>query len=276
MIGHEILIRRPDGVLLMRREQKGERLWREDHSYKFLYAPAGTIRYQTGSGKFTLAPGHFIVLNPLQRHQQLGFDHTKLLIELPYAFVNEVADQLGFVQERDVLFALQVQRHPQLTRWVQFIQDHLAAHQGEHPAVVGLFLDHALVQLAMLLLSHGVGSHRTELAFPPSKGEQALLAKAIDAMKESYTEPWTLEEMAGTVHLSKYRFARLFKETLGISPYAWLQLYRLVRSQERLKKTDDSIAEIALSSGFSSVAAYNQLFKRVYAVSPGAFRKRYR
>jgi AraC-like DNA-binding protein len=272
----ETLIRRPSGVLLSRRVQQGERYWREDNSYKFLYSPIGTIRYQTEHDSFSLSAGQFTVLNPLHRHRQLGFEQEKFLVELPYAFVREVADQLGSGHTGDILFALHVQKNPQLTRWVQFTQTYLNDHQREDQTAIELFLDHALVHLVILLVTYGIGSHRSELAVQPPAGVQDLLTPVIHAMKESYAEPWTLEAMAQIVHLSKYQFARLFKETMGISPYSWLQLYRLVRSQERLKRTDDQIADIALSSGFASVSAYNQLFKRIYGLSPGAFRKRYR
>jgi AraC-like DNA-binding protein len=164
-----------------------------------------------------------------------------------------------------------LQKHPQLTRWAVFTLETLRMADGEEE---GFFLDHALAQLALLLLKVGAGSHSDDL--PVTHLHQSVLYRAIEAMKQDYTRSWTLAEMAEEAGLNRYQFAHQFKETIGISPYSWLQMYRLVRSQELLKRTDRSVLEIALSCGFSSVTVFHQLFKRMYGCSPGAFRKRYR
>lgn len=95
----------------------------------------------------------------------------------------------------------------------------------------------------------------------------------ILALKEDYHHAWTLDEMAKVSSLSKFQFAHYFKEMIGISPYSWLQKYRVIRSQEMLKSTKQSILKIAIECGLFSVSIYNQLFKRLYAITPGGFRK---
>nr|WP_245347912.1 helix-turn-helix transcriptional regulator [Oceanobacillus polygoni] len=79
--------------------------------------------------------------------------------------------------------------------------------------------------------------------------------------------------MAKVSRLSKFQFAHYFKDITGISPYSWLQTYRVVRSQEMLKKTNKTVLKIAMDCGFSSVTVYNQLFKRLYGITPGTFRE---
>lgn len=268
------LFERPEGVLLIRHEANGEGRWREDDSYKVLFAAVGTIRYQTKSGPFTLMDHQFAILNPQIRHKQMGFDQEKCLVQLPLQFLHEVSEQLGY--NHDPLFAFQIQKHPQLTRWMQATREFLSLYPEDDLPAIRIFLDHALVQLAILLVTYGWGSHTKQVFSAPDGKAGMLLIPAIHAMKENYAETWTLDEMARLTHLSKYQFARLFKETMGISPYSWLQLYRLVQSQERLQKTEERITDIAQSCGFASIDAYLQLFRRVYGMTPGAFRKRYR
>ncbi|GIP63123.1 hypothetical protein J32TS6_16780 [Virgibacillus pantothenticus] len=72
--------------------------------------------------------------------------------------------------------------------------------------------------------------------------------------------------------MNKYQFAHFFKDIIGISPYSWLQIYRIIRSQEMLTKTTKTILKIAMDCGFSSVTVYNQLFKRLYGITPSTFR----
>ncbi len=267
----ETLLRRQNGLLLLRRDSHDAGGWRDDASYKLLVSTSGELRFRTNRESISIPSGQFVVLNPHERHQQLGFDREKLLIELKPAFLREVAESIGLQPGSDIQFALHLQKHPQLTQWVRFTMEFLRMASGEES---GYFLDHGLAQLAVLLLKVGAGSHSDQL--PVAHLHQSVLFRAIDAMKMDYTHPWTLTGMAAVVGMNKYQFAHQFKEATGISPYSWLQLYRLLRSQELLKQTDRSILDVALACGFSSVSVYNQLFRRMYGVSPGAFRKRYR
>ncbi|MFY0546280.1 helix-turn-helix transcriptional regulator [Brevibacillus sp. H7] len=267
----ETLLRRPNGLLLLRRDSHEAGSWRDDPQYKLLVATAGELRCRTSRQRLSIQPGQFLILNPHERHQQLGFDREKLLIELSPALLREVAESVGLSSGSDVQFALQLQKHPQLTQWAGFTMETLRMAAGEEGR---FFFDHALAQLALLLLKVGAGSHSDELSVVHL--HKTVLYRAVEAMKQDYARPWTLAEMGEAAGVNKFQFAHLFKETAGISPYSWLQLYRLVRSQALLKHTDQSILDVALACGFSSTSVYNQLFKRVYGVSPGAFRKRYR
>jgi AraC-like DNA-binding protein len=267
------LVRRPNGLLLRRVQPGRERNWRDDACYKLLYAPDGAIRYRTNTHSFSLRSEQFVVLNPHERHQQLGFEREKWLVELSPVMVREVAEAVGLRLAYDIQFVLQGQKHPQLTRWMQFTGEYLRAADGEE---AGCFFDHALPQLVLVLLKCAAGSHAGELPTAHLRDVHPALYRALEAMKDDYARPWTLAEMAETAGLNKYQFAHLFKETTGIAPYSWLQLYRLVRSQELLQHTERTVLEIALACGFSSLNVYHQLFKRIYGVSPGTFRKRYR
>jgi len=266
----DTLLRRPSGLLLFRRVSREAGRWRHDSTYKLLIAAEGDLRFRTRKQHVTLTPGQFAILNPQEPHQQLGFDGQKLLIELELAFLREVAHSVCGRQGDDVQFALQQQKHPQLTQWARFTLEMLRMADGEEE---GFFLDHALAQLALLLLKVGTGSHSADL--PVTHLHRSDFGRVMEAMKQDYAHAWTLAEMAEVAGMNRYLFAHRFKEMVGISPYAWLQLYRLVRSQELLKRTDRTVLEIALSCGFSSLSVYHQLFQRMYGCSPGAFRKRY-
>ncbi|AXI11091.1 helix-turn-helix domain-containing protein [Oceanobacillus sp. 143] len=124
-----------------------------------------------------------------------------------------------------------------------------------------------------MLLKSAVGSHTQDINLKYYKTISPQIYKTILALKEGYQYSWTLDEMAEISSLGKYQFAHYFKDIIGISPYSWLQTYRVIRSQEMLKKTNKTILEIAMDSGFSSVTVYNQLFRRLYGMTPGTFRE---
>lgn len=136
-----------------------------------------------------------------------------------------------------------------------------------------MFLDNSVAQLTILLLQFGLGSHQKEL---PTIQTKTNIDIVINALKENYTEDWSLDQMANISGLNKYQFAHQFKEEKGISPYSWLQLYRLFKSQHSLINTDESILSIALEHGFKNISSYNRLFMKMYRKTPTEFRKIYR
>jgi transcriptional regulator GlxA family with amidase domain len=128
-----------------------------------------------------------------------------------------------------------------------------------------------IAELCIFILPYTIGTHSKDINTDTVKMMKAELYKVIRGLKEDYRYPWTLAEMGEISQFGKYQFAHLFKEIIGISPYSWLKLYRIIRSQEMLISTNQSILEIALECGFSSVTVYNQLFKRLYGITPGSF-----
>lgn len=88
-----------------------------------------------------------------------------------------------------------------------------------------------------------------------------------------YAEDVTLEDLARLTHLNKYYLAHAFSRCYGITPINYLIEKRLQCSRELLESTDYSIAQIAQMAGFSSQSYFSQTFRRVCAVTPGAYRR---
>src|SRR5256712_7079574 len=59
-----------------------------------------------------------------------------------------------------------------------------------------------------------------------------------------------LAELSGLVHMSPYHFARLFKQSTGVSPHRFVVQRRIEQAKALLAAESLSIAEIARSLGF--------------------------
>ena len=273
MTNKKILIERSTGALLSTNDKKKESIWRYDNCYKMIFSINGTMNYQMKRNDFSLSKEQFMIFNPYDEHKQLTVEDQKFLIELNPMFLNEIANSINS-NNYDIQFANSIQKNPQITQWTLFVSEYVSMYNENTDNSVALFLDHSLAQLAILLIKNTVGNHAQTWNVNSYKTASPLIYKSMEAMMEDYQHQWTLDEMALISNLSKYQFAHLFKEITGLSPYSWLQVYRIIRSQEDLKKTNKSILDIALDCGFSSVSVYNQLFKRLYGATPGTFRKK--
>lgn len=99
------------------------------------------------------------------------------------------------------------------------------------------------------------------------------LQEMLIYLQEHYQEPVTLTDLASSVHVSKRECLRCFQATIGITPFSWLQDYRLAKACELLKFGDQPIDGIASETGFSSASYFGKVFHREKGCSPSTYRK---
>ena len=90
-----------------------------------------------------------------------------------------------------------------------------------------------------------------------------ILAYCMD----HYTEPLTLDILAGELYLSKYHISHLFTRRMGISFPRFLGKLR-VEHACRLLSRKLPVAQVALDAGFSSVRTFNRVFAREQGMTP--------
>jgi len=98
------------------------------------------------------------------------------------------------------------------------------------------------------------------------------LLRAKDLADARYAEPLGVDDLAQAAGLSKAHFSREFRRTFGESPYVYLLTRRLERAAALLRNTDYSVAEICLEVGLQGVGSFTTSFKRMYGMTPAAFR----
>jgi transcriptional regulator GlxA family with amidase domain len=86
------------------------------------------------------------------------------------------------------------------------------------------------------------------------------------------SESIDLAALAGIAGLSLYHFARAFKQSAGVTPHHYLVQRRVARALEMLARTELSLAEIALSTGFSDQSHFARHFRQTLGMTPGQFR----
>src|SRR3954452_447300 len=127
--------------------------------------------------------------------------------------------------------------------------DLLAAETaGDGPgqqALLDRLLDVALVQA---LRAHLLQAGDDAPGWFRAMGDAAL-ADALRAIHENPAHPWTVADLAGTAHLSRTAFARRFTDVLGRPPLQYVTDWRMALAKERLRDTEDGLAQIAAAVG---------------------------
>lgn len=80
-----------------------------------------------------------------------------------------------------------------------------------------------------------------------------------------------LADLAEVSHLSEFHFARLFKQTTGLSPHQYVIHQRIERAKRHIAEGRLSLAQIAIDVGFSDQSQLTRHFKRLVGVTPKRF-----
>lgn len=100
------------------------------------------------------------------------------------------------------------------------------------------------------------------------------IGRALTAIHGAYTEPWTVETLAGEAGMSRSVFARRFRELVGEPPMRHLTTRRLQEAKRLLSDTPLTQQDIARRVGYHSEVGFHLAFRKEFALTPGAFRAR--
>jgi AraC-like DNA-binding protein len=98
------------------------------------------------------------------------------------------------------------------------------------------------------------------------------LLRAKDLADGRYFEPLTVADLAEVAGLSRAHFSREFRRAFGESPHQYLLTRRLERAAALLRNTDRDVTEICFAVGLASVGSFITSFRRVYGLTPSAYR----
>jgi len=99
------------------------------------------------------------------------------------------------------------------------------------------------------------------------------LKRLDDQIHQSLDTPLTNATLASEMNLPEATFMKLFKASTGETPYQYILKKRIERAEQMLRNSQQSIAQIAFLSGFSSQSHMTDVFRARVGATPAAVRK---
>jgi AraC-like DNA-binding protein len=99
------------------------------------------------------------------------------------------------------------------------------------------------------------------------------VGRALALLHTELARPWTAEELAREVYLSRSAFADRFTALIGSPPITYLTRWRMQVAAQRLRESHRSVAQISGDVGYESEVAFARAFKRQFSKSPAQWRK---
>lgn len=95
-------------------------------------------------------------------------------------------------------------------------------------------------------------------------------------LEKNRTRKVSLEEISQYCHMTPTSFSRYFHRETGMTYVSYANQLKLNYAEEALLHGEQTITEIALNAGFSSVSGFNRLFKKVYGAAPREYKNKIR
>ncbi len=102
---------------------------------------------------------------------------------------------------------------------------------------------------------------------------QERFARVLTFIEARSEQALSLDDLAGVAAFSRHHFHRQFSAFFGMSAHRYVQFMRMRRASWRLAlRSQLSISEIALTSGYESPEAFARAFRQFSGQSPSEFR----
>jgi AraC family transcriptional regulator len=161
-----------------------------------------------------------------------------------------------------------------------FIEDLVVAEMTKSiltPVEHGEPLDRLVLdQIAMVLGAHTLQTHcgAPKFAAGPRRGLEPWQKLRTEEMLRAHLGGnITVKDLANSCSLSGSHFARRFRVSFGTSVHHRLIQLRIKHARDLLSRTNKTLVEIALLSGFYDQAALSRTFSRMEHMSPSRWRR---
>ncbi|WP_377894764.1 GlxA family transcriptional regulator [Alteromonas sp. R78001] len=101
---------------------------------------------------------------------------------------------------------------------------------------------------------------------------QQRIHRIQDKIQQDPAKNWSVDELADLGHCSKRHFARIFKDSTGITSKEYIYKLRLSLAQQLLQHSPLQVEEIAQRCGFEDSRQFRRLWARYHNSPPSSYR----
>jgi AraC family transcriptional regulator, activator of mtrCDE len=94
------------------------------------------------------------------------------------------------------------------------------------------------------------------------------IGKSLALIHNDVAAPWTVDNLATAVAMSRSRFAERFRDLVGSSPMAYIAEWRMQRALDLLRREHAPVKAVASRVGYKSAAAFTRAFTERFGMSP--------
>lgn len=235
----------------------------------------GSVTVSTNHSRRLFTAGEAYLINPMEPHEFIsaGGDAVILAIQLfpgfgRHFFPDAAAIRFASQPELGSVYAENSRRFLLLKSICLLLAESYLA-RGENYEFRCLSLASSLLQQLTENVPWSVMSVEDSLS---AKQRAERIFSITDYIQRNFNRKLLLSEIALREKLTLSYLSHFFKDTMGVTFQEYLNRVRFDHACMLLEKTERSILDISVSSGFSDVRYFNRMFQLHHGCSPSAYR----
>lgn len=136
------------------------------------------------------------------------------------------------------------------------------AQAGDAELLAPLVIDEILIRL----LRSPIGVRIAQMGFAESSVHR--VAKAISWLRENFSQPMKVEDLAGLVHMSVSSFHEHFKSVTSMSPLHYQKVLRLQEARRLMLSTMTDASTASQRVGYLSASQFSREYSRFFGNAP--------
>lgn len=262
------------GFMVLRRNPRYRMAAAHTHSsIELNFLQTGRLVYLHGGVRRTIAAGRLALFWAGVPHQTISTGELAngIWVQLPLAWV------LQWKLPRDASSRLlageffQLPYDPELPeRWLRYHN----SGEADQRAVLLLELHAMLARVALELPPGPAAEAGARNTAATSGGDEHISRVTAFIARHYHEDELALDDIARVVNLRPHYLTTLFKRHCHVGLWEYVTRLRISHAQRLLVTTDLRVLDVAMESGFSSLAPFYNAFTRYCGMRPLAFRKR--
>jgi AraC-like DNA-binding protein len=225
----------------------------------------GTFQYRSAQGSAVLVPGALLLGNEGTCFE-CGHEHAFGDRCLSFHFTAEYMESIAAAVPGARRAAFALPRLPPLSALIPLLAEAEAARDDRDDGELEEIALRLCGTVLAMLADAKLADHS------PRQRDAQRITRALRRIEAHAEEPLALTDLAREAAMSRYHFLRVFKQVAGMTPHQFVLRTRLNRAAVRLRRSDESVLDIAAGTGFNDLSTFNRQFRKVVGCSPSVFR----
>lgn len=240
------------------------------YEYELVYIKSGKLKLRLDDRNYELSEGSFALISPGVTHSAVPRDCVYECIvfnleNLTGAWKSEdkyIGGLLSHKLRAGEIYTLPSGKPEQkMLSLLKIIRKQKDGFEIEATAAV-FSVFYALIECDCIKPNENVGKANQLIPFN----------KAISFIEQNYDKHITLEAISKHCGICTSYLSRYFKKYSGLSPFDYINHYRVDCAAEMLIYTKKPVTEIALSCGFSDLSYFSKIFRQIKHKTPRQYR----